>query len=123
MVLLPEQILFAGKFDTIIQCLSTYLGNPFAFSDSEQENSAAYEKPALFPTIFFGLLHTQLNTATNPKRKSTTRSIQPARADDEITPGNKTNSIKRAAFPGLRERPLFIKNSRHGSEMGVFSEQ
>jgi hypothetical protein len=58
-VLLPEQILFAGKFDAIIQCFSTYLGNPFAFSDSERKDFTAYEKPASIPTIFFGFLHTR----------------------------------------------------------------
>jgi hypothetical protein len=79
-VLLPEQILFAGQFDTIIQCLSTYLGNPFAFSDSERKDFTAYKKPASVPTIFFGFFaHTQLNTVTQPKRESTARSIQPAR--------------------------------------------
>jgi hypothetical protein len=67
MVLLLEQILFAGKSDTIIQCLSTYLGNPFAFSDSERESSTAYEKPASLPTIFFGLLCTY-NRAPLPIR-------------------------------------------------------
>jgi hypothetical protein len=74
--------------------------------------------------VFFGLLRTQLNTAINPKRESIARSIQPTRPNDEITPVKQIKFNPRERFfPSCGKGRFFIKNSRHGSGMSVFSQQ
>jgi hypothetical protein len=63
-----------------------------------------------FDGFLWPFAHTQLNTAANPKRESTARSIQPARDDDEITPGKQIKfNPRERSFPRGREKPLLYQ--------------